>query len=317
MILNILAIRKKFFAGIGGVANEKLKSYFFICLMCLLLLISSKAEASEWFETEGADCSGLISLGEAFYAIIGKNSSVNKGSGAANYYLTLQAEMFSKLLNDKVDLILNITALNSYQAKNLRKIVANRAEKIKVPTFVTMSTSITTGLLLTPVSGTASGLLTSFFYDKINASAYSFKEASMFIADGGEVYRRLSLLERQDGSFFVSSTAEYRVNVGNEIRNFFYYGCIYPVSVIVVEFRTKGQYNNKIIRNTHERTWRIWDITDKKYHVDSLIYKKQDKGYYYFMENEEEHRISFTGGPWQIKRDNKFKTLYAIVEPKG
>jgi hypothetical protein len=288
--------------------------------------VVAEVQAAEWFENQDVNCSGIQVIGDAFAAYTGGSLPIKSGAGQGEYFVELSAGDYSALLTNAADRISNVKTLNKNQAQTLASIIAAAAENAKIPTFVKVGTALATGLILPQGPGTRAGLLFSYLFDKWDAYAVSLKETSLFLVDGGDAYRRTAPLRDQNDAPFVASTTEYRVMVGKETRNFMYHGCIYALSVKVREFATTGQFNNKIVKQIAGKTWRVWDVDDKKFDSADLTYLRQDGGYYYFeadaieknvVKGKHQHRISFKGGPWQYKNffdpAGTFKTQYAKV----
>jgi hypothetical protein len=286
------------------------------------------AEADEWYRTEAANCSGERALGDAISALTGGGVALGSGDGFGKYYVPLSATILNSMATQNAEKIENLKALDASQAKTLKNLFLAAAENAKVPTFINVGTSIATGLLLSPVGGTATGLAFNFLFSRVDANTVSVHDVGLFFAEGGEVYRRVVLKRRQgDENPFLFTTSEYRVSVGAEKRTFVVDGCIYPVAVSVSEFETTGQFNNKIIKSAGNNKWTTWDVDDKKFEGEPYTYVYQAGGYYYFEREQMEsnqivgknlYRISLFGGPfstmdYDTRPDGKWKNFYLKV----
>jgi hypothetical protein len=154
--------------------------------------------------------------------------------------------------------------------------------------------------------------------DSIGAAAENYHNVGLFVAEGGEVYMRSSIIQaKDDNNIFQVVTSEYRVALGNENRTAVLYGCVYPLEVTVSEFRTEAGTNDKVLKAEGSNIWRIWDVTENKIESAPLTYSHQAGGFYYFEEDSIENnviggkdqwRISFLGGLGNI-RISMSKTL--------
>ena len=275
------------------------------------------AQGAEWFETEGANCSGIVALNEAFSALAPSGISLKKGPGPASFYVQLPVSRLLSLRDKSDDSISGIVKITKDQAKDLSTAVRNVAESTEVPMFVTVGTSIATGLLLQPGVGTGAGLLFSHFFNVLGATPLATKNLAGFIASGGEIYHRSVVKQRQsDSAFFLISNTEYRVSLGEEQRQFVIFGCAYPVEVQVNEFFTVnapfGQ--DQILKKIGTNTWRAFDLKENRFMGDPLTFSHQKGGHFFFfrdnIENnvvvgKDEVRVSFIGGDWMIRRHNE------------
>jgi hypothetical protein len=289
------------------------------------------SSADEWYETEGANCSGDVTLAAAISAITGGGLPLQSGKGPGNFYSTISASDLNSFAAPNTEKIQSIQSLDGTRSKSLRAVFLSAANDAKVPVSVTTGTNLITGLLLPPVLGTGSGLIFGYLYSKIDAASTNVHDAGVIIAAGGEVYKRTALLRRtQDDNPFVVSSTEYRVSVGTEQRSFAVQACVYPLAIAVNEFDTTGQFNNKIIKPAGGGIWKQWDIDDKKYDSAAYTYIYQKGGFYYFDQDQIEndrvvgknlYRISLFGGPFQTMNYNerpngRWKNFYLNVIAK-
>lgn len=311
-----------------GLAANLIKGARFIIVFALLGMLLYPARAAEWYESEGASCSGYQPLGDAISAITGGGLQINSAGGPGNFFASITATELNSFASPNQEKILNTKQLDSSTAQSLRNLFATAAENVKVPSFVTYGSALATGLLLPPKLGTATGLGISYLLSLKDAFAADIHDVGLFIAAGGEVYKRETLLRRQtDQNEFVSSSTEYQVMVGNEKRAFVIQNCIYPLKITVSEFDTTGQFNNKIIKPVGGNNWKQWDIDDKKFDSWVYTYIYQTGGYYYFESDEVQnnvvvgknlYRIGLFGGPfstmdYDTRPNGRWKNFYLKV----
>lgn len=240
--------------------------------------------------------------------------TIQQDSSSKNYFVNLAATELSALTAKEQQR--NVVQLDKSKADNLRNVFANASESIKVPMFATAGISRAT-MLLPPITGQVANLAFDFLFSLADSTAAAINETRGYIAQGGTVYKWLTLLKRKtDENIFLSISTEYGVVVGSETRTFVIQDCIYPVSVFVKEFETTDQFNNKIIRAMANGTWSQWDIEDKKYDSQTYLYSHQQAGFYYFDHGK--YRISFVGGPFQIlysgdSQTGTWKSFYRTV----
>lgn len=240
--------------------------------------------------------------------------------------MVLDAPTFNSMMPSKYNKFSEII-LSKEQANSLRKMFINTSEEIKVPVIFDITLSLFTGLYLPARIGTASGLFYShLFAGKINAASASIRDVGLFMAEGGRIYRRVSILRREsDRNFFALVSSEYTVSLGAESRTFVVFGCIYPIKILVSEFETKSPYNNKILKQIAPSLWRTWDLEDKRFSGDVYRYIKQESDYYLFERDaivnntvvgQDLYKISVTGGEWQVLHYNERSTgVFSILYP--
>ena len=279
-----------------------------LCLATLLSASPHLALAAEWFETKIPNCSGVEALNAAASALVKRSVDIKAGAGAGTLYARMNAAALNAALDSRNEQIVDAITLNQAQATDLRTAVQNTAQDLKVPQFAEIGSSLLTGLALPALSGTGGGILFSYLFGLQNENALSVKEASLFIAKGGLLYRRVFPKKGADDNYYVSVTTEYKVMVGDEPRTFVFHGCVYPLSVIVTEIRTKATINDKILKNIGGSQWRVFDVTDNRFEGEIMNYTKQEGSFYYFsidvieldrVKGQDVERVSFIGGPWQ------------------
>jgi hypothetical protein len=86
-------------------------------------------------------------------------------------------------------------------------------------------------MILPPNLGMAANFAFNYLMSQADATAAAITEAAGYIAEGGDLYKQLTLLHRKgDDNVFLSISDEYAVSLGAETRTFVLQDCIYPVS---------------------------------------------------------------------------------------
>ena len=299
-----------------------------VVIAAMTFCVPISAYCAEWFESEGTSCSGAQTIEAGVSATIGGGVHVEAGAGPGNYFVPISALDLSDLAS--ADGIKNRHTVNASEAKSLRHVFLSVNKFEKTPAFVTHLSSLITGLAMPAKIGTATGLLYTYLFSVADASAEETRDVGLFVATGGEFYRKLATINRKsDQNPFASNTIEYKVSLGSESRQFVVFGCLYPLRVDVTKFVSTGPANNMILQKNASGQWQRWSVDDNKFEGDLYKYLYQSGGYYYFgldaIENnqivgQDIQRVSFAGGPWQLHRHddspNQFFTLYAKVAAK-
>ena len=122
--------------------------------------LSLPLHAYEWFQTEGVNCSGPQSLGDAISAFTGGGLHLEAGKGPGKFFVRQ-----SPPLNIGKDQFKDVRQLDPQAAKSLASRFLISADSTKIPSFLNVGTSIATGLLLPPVVGTGAGLIFNHFFE--------------------------------------------------------------------------------------------------------------------------------------------------------
>jgi hypothetical protein len=276
-----------------------------------LVWFPNHAASAEWYAVEGESCSGNTTLSAAVMAITGGGVQVGGSTGA--YYAIVPAAQLSAFAKPNSERIDGKKQLTQQTAASLRGVFAGVAGDMKVPMWVNVGTNLFVGLSLPARTGTAMGLMFNYLFSLKDTNAQSVQNVVPFIAEGGSVYNRATLLQRvSDQSLFLAYSTEYQVSVGAETRSFAVYACMYPLDVIVNEFETVAPLFDPryphLVKKRPDSRWQEWDTQDNKYIFEPLDYQKQEGEYYYFetdvIENSKViggdlERISVLGGKWQ------------------
>ena len=276
----------------------------------------SRGADQEWFENEYSNCSGLVPIAAAIATIAPSSLVVDTGVGVGKHYITIPAATYGAFRKGaNLEKEIDAKVLSKDEAASFRRVLVSQAESGHVPMWLASGSDIILGLALPGVWGAGGGLLFSYFVDSVNAISVSLKEASRFVAEGGQIYRKIALKKREDGKHFLATTTNYKVQVGKESRVFSFYACLYPTRVVVTEFRTKAGkgMNDKIVKPGVGNKWRVWDVDDNKWDNYELTYINQDADFFNFEKpDHHKQRISIIGGPWQHKGQNdaSYATYY-------
>ena len=108
--------------------------------------IVTSAAASEWFQGEGADCSGVQMLGDAISAMTGGGVSVQAGDNPGYYFVLIPVDMSVNYIGR--DRIENLTTLDPARAKTLQGLFNTVSADTKVPAFAVVGTALFTDLVL-------------------------------------------------------------------------------------------------------------------------------------------------------------------------
>ena len=269
----------------------------------------SRGENQEWFENEYSNCSGLVPIASAMATIAPSSLVVHTGGGVGKHYITIPVATYGAFRKGAIlEKEIDTKVLSKDEAASFRQVLLSQADSGSVPMWLASGADIMLGYALPGGWGTGGGLLFSYFVDSINAISVSLKEASRFVAEGGQIYRKITLKKRADGRYFLLQTSSYKVQVGKESRVFSFYACLYPTRVVATEFRTmagKGM-NDKIVKPGVGNKWKVWDVDDNKWDNYEFTYISQDADFFNFEKpDHSKQRISIIGGPWQFKRPNE------------
>jgi hypothetical protein len=283
-----------------------LNSFSAACILLSSVAFPSFGWTTEWFETEGVNCSGSRAAADAVAALTGPPSGVSINRGERDYFFALiSAAEFNSLLQN-ADQERNGVQLDKAKSSDLRNAFMEVAEFIEVPMLIKKGISLST-MVLPPLTGRGTNLMFNFLFAQSDTAALTLKQVAAFIAEGGRVYMRFTRLKReQDNNFFISIATEYSVPVGNESRTFIIQDCVYPLAVAVQEFVSvaplqKPQYP-QILKRLADGRWALWDTEENRYMIlgGYFRYINQSEGFYFFEWNSQLVRVSFTGGPWQF-----------------
>lgn len=213
--------------------------------------------------------------------------------------------------------IIDKIELDASHASELRKHMERQADLYTVP-LITQNLPSLSGYFVTNTASLVIGGLFSYLYDTVGAARINAEAFKPLVAQGG-IITSYSSVNFSNGLYISNSSLVYSINVGNESRKIVISSCTYPAQLVVNSFETTIGVNDKRLLR-EENSWFVEDLESGDRQPGSLKPVKQDEVFLYFEAIDfsafySEYRIAKFGGPFQVKDDGQWRTLYASTVP--
>ena len=285
-----------------------------------LFFLLNRAEASTigWYEQESYKCHGASSI-VAVFTDAGwfqkKLDLVGTAPASSKIHIRETAAQVHSVTEAQGASVIDAYLFTSESAARFRTVLQAIDASQRAPYVGQALLDLVRSFVLTPLADIALSGFGDWLVDKRNADTISFGDLKGLVATGGVLERTLAFYQNPNKQRYALVTDSYRVSVGQEQRTVVLYSCMWAVETLVADFRTHSGANDKIVRAIDSKHWHKFDIESNKYDPTILNYMGQDEEFYYFNTDDEQQRISFRGGTWQVKRDpTGWMTLYSQVD---
>lgn len=289
--------------------------------------LSAPAHASEWYREATFTCEDPLQLravlsSSAWLPRQPNLTFTNPAQGKA--FATIEAEAANSL---RTATIFGSLVLDNAKALSLRQMISQRAESYDAPVLFTVGEDILAGYLVAVANASAAGSLIflglrAYLNQIASSMSANYHSIAPLIAAGGKIKHNLKL-GSSSFRWVLSSYYSYEVKVGNEDREVLLSTCVFPANVIFKHYMTRVGVNDLDLRKVGG-VWRVYrrgqnHEQDPSYH---LVETGMDGEWIYMTSNSPgslfhnvRHRVSRTGGRWEIESDGNWVNLYTKVEP--
>ncbi len=284
----------------------------------LFFLNSSEASTLGWYEQESYRCQGASSLASVFSGagwFQKKIDLVGTAPASGKIHIRETLERIHAVTAAQGASVIDAYVFTPESAPKFRAVLQSIEASQRAPYVAQALLDLVKSYALTPIADIGLTGFSEWLIEKRNADTVSFGDLRGLVASGGVLERTLAFYQHADKQRWALITDSYRVSVGQEQRTIILSSCIYPVETLVAEFATHSGTNDKIVRPIDSKQWHKFDIESNKYDRTILNYVGQDEEFYYFNEDDEQQRISFRGGTWQLKNNpTGWATFYSRVD---
>jgi hypothetical protein len=206
-------------------------------------------------------------------------------------------------------------ALDAKRAEQLRAAVAGSKHDVPIPVEVGSGWFVSY-LLKTPgaiILESAMAVMNSLAPKKMPANVFEY-----LVTDGGVLVKVIEAGLNVKKQPFVAERVLYTVSLGKETRTLTVSVCVYPARVDIERIQSLGAKNNLALIAKGDKRWAVVNLDEPK----EMPYQEYERdGEFISIARvnggiNDKFRISMWGGPWQIRQDDKWATLYAKTQAR-